>query len=422
MNAISGYNSTDIVYKYFDNSFFQQYFDINDPEILTWALNVLEKLYGKGILPNYVERDSGSNNIFEDEQLISFLYTKTHFFAILVKYIRVLTDITGNELIKRKFMDQIGMHYKTNETQPDLDYILDNYISEFKKRGTQLIYAKKGEQNQLVDGELLRLIDYKISDEFMFALLNNSEHGWCIGISSPAYSASDHVLNLIKAYEFGSDVTDLSLYPLLNSSYISLSDGKMAIDTSSAVSCGVQFDDDENKKIPIDTGLCYEISFRVKCSTPKTVTFGVDVYDIDGNYLYLRNLKTDDPSIDNNICTFTIPLSDITYWVRGFIAEKGRIEDNNDSLNIGIGNNLIFQSNEKYIVPRITVDEANCHIKLSDIKVRVISLPFDLTFLGVKNLAINIFKNNKGILDDNISYTIKNDLIPYNVLYAPVKL
>ena len=35
----------------YDKSVFKQFFENNDPQVLAWALNVLEKLYEPGIVP-----------------------------------------------------------------------------------------------------------------------------------------------------------------------------------------------------------------------------------------------------------------------------------------------------------------------------------------------------------------------------------
>jgi anti-anti-sigma regulatory factor len=72
-----------------------------------------------------------------------------------------------------------------------------------------------------IDGELLRLISYSEADDFMFALLQNFESGWCIGKSSPMWNNTENVLNLIKGYEFG-DVESSSAYPWINDTYIAI--------------------------------------------------------------------------------------------------------------------------------------------------------------------------------------------------------
>ena len=41
---------------YFKNSLFSDLFNSEDLEVLNWVINVLDKLFKKGLLPNYLER------------------------------------------------------------------------------------------------------------------------------------------------------------------------------------------------------------------------------------------------------------------------------------------------------------------------------------------------------------------------------
>ena len=174
MSNVLGYSVVDLVYNKFDNSFFREFFDLNDPELLQWSLSVLEKIYDKGVLPSFIERNNG-DNIFYDEDFISWFFTKTHFFAIFVKYARVFENIKLNDILKVEFLNNIGLYFSIDQSSADLTYLIDNYISEFNKRGTNRIWAKDGELGNTIDGELLRLISYKTYNEFIFALLASNE-------------------------------------------------------------------------------------------------------------------------------------------------------------------------------------------------------------------------------------------------------
>ena len=422
----SGYKIESVFYKYFDNSYFKTFFDLDDPEIIQLALSLLEKLYGKGILAGYVERNTGSLNPFDDEDFISFFYTKTHFISIIIKYARLYKDISQNDTLKKGFLDNIGLYYSHSQSQEDLDYLFDHYVAEIQKRGTGLVALAKA-SGQPVDGEILRLISYLTIDEFLFALLAPQEIGWCLGYSSPCFDGAGNITNLIKGYEYTDAIVDLTKYPLLNPSKISIVGDYMYIALNNTQTSGIQYDSVESKRFVIDPDLDYEISFRVKATASGTlpsIAFSVDVYDVNENYMYLQNMKTGVFSIDNKFVTFTPNLSNTEYWVRAMIFKKGTVYHADDELNIGLGNNFNFSNNEKYIVPKIIVTAASntTVVSIKDFKVRLGLLPFSLGMLGLKRLVVNFYKNNSGLFDDDLNTIIRNELLPYNVVYEPVNL
>jgi hypothetical protein len=209
---------SDLVYPYFENSLFKEFFDFNDHNVLNWALNVLEKLYDRGITPFYVDRNKGEN-IFQDEDYISIWVTICHFYAILVIYGRQYLNIRDNVILLRFFFDFIGLFYNANNTLEELQYLFDNYIQEFKDRGTNKIHVFRDSDTE-PSGELLRLIDYLYPDEFIFAHCKPEAVGWNIGNSSPCYRGTESIINAIKGYEFTDFVEDPSKYPLENDQYI----------------------------------------------------------------------------------------------------------------------------------------------------------------------------------------------------------
>jgi len=49
---------------------------------------------------------------------------------------------------------------------------------------------------------------------FIFGLIESHSTGWCLGKSSPTWSNTEFMTNLIKGYEFTEDVVDLNKYIL----------------------------------------------------------------------------------------------------------------------------------------------------------------------------------------------------------------
>lgn len=57
----------ELPYKIYQKTFFAQFFTVNDVDVLNWSTNVLEKLYKTGITPWYIERDTGEEDVVEEQ-------------------------------------------------------------------------------------------------------------------------------------------------------------------------------------------------------------------------------------------------------------------------------------------------------------------------------------------------------------------
>ncbi|MDH3382223.1 MAG: hypothetical protein OEL54_05920, partial [Flavobacteriaceae bacterium] len=226
--TLSG-DSEDLPYPVYYRTIFSKFFDVNNVNVLGWALNVLEKLYKQGIIPDYITRGEDElNPTIDDVDYLSFFYSMTHFWAIIVYYARQFRDIINNDILLNKFIFDLGLYLNTNITLTHLQYIFENYPDEFRKRGTSAIVSYGDET--IPNGELLRLISYTTAKEFIFALLEPHATGWCISKSSPSFNYTTHCMNMIKGYEEGEGIADLNKYPLSSSSYISIVDNKMEIE------------------------------------------------------------------------------------------------------------------------------------------------------------------------------------------------
>jgi hypothetical protein len=275
-------------------------------------------------------------------------------------------------------------------------------------------------------GELLRLIFYEESDEFLFSLLQRNSIGWNIGNSSPCYSGTEDIINLIKGYEYTSEVVDLLKYPLKNSGNISIVSDEMKISSVTAGEYSGVSSDDTTKKIKIHPSVDYEISFRVrKDYLEDDVSFGVTTYNESGSTI--SNLSNIDGSESNwffqdlRVCK----LVDTDCWVRGVIFNSEESNNSEDKLNIGEGNNLRFQAGAAYIIPNIlikgTVGMGDAFIY--DIKVRPRALPYSQGSFGAKNIIIAYMKNNNlTITNEKAQKIIQKYLIPYNSTLEPVWL
>lgn len=203
--AINPYNDplSGVIY---DKSVFKTFFNSNDPQVLAWALNVLEKLFEPGIIPLYVNRD---NQI----DFNTYFFTITHFFAFVVIYARQFREFMNfgednisersREMLLKKFIEGWGLVYE-NITEEQQRYIFENWINEFRKRGTYQI-VNKPEDSSIPYGELRRLVGYTEPNEFIFGTLSPQDVGWCMGWSSPTWTGTETVNAVSKGYDYGPD-------------------------------------------------------------------------------------------------------------------------------------------------------------------------------------------------------------------------
>jgi len=453
-------NFSPLTYPVFDSMVFHDYFTPNDINVLRWAINVLEKLYKDGVIAKYIQRNRGT----DDKDFVSYWFTITHFFAILVYYARGFEHIPNSIRLMKEFVKGRDLYMRGNPDVEELYYVYNNYIAEIQKRGSEEIYLSDADS----DGELLRLLDYIEIDEFLFAFTTCGELGWCIGQSSPLYDGADNIANLIKGYEFTEDVVDLSKYPLINEDCISLvsgaiqitnvPDGEVAgigLSTVQIVEGGYStylFDDtplsddtylsgeafiyyeggigidliypeDLEKAVVIDSSLAYEVSFRVeKSEGVPDLTFGVSVFDANRESAYTERIT--DNFIDNRFFSVkTLNKTGTEYWVRGVIHAYNTDVIPGDKLNIGFGQGLKFNPEKDasvYLVPVIVVENNTGAVltdvvRIRDIKIRPASLWFSRGLLSARNMIIGFMQSRSTEYSNaEIERIVNEKLIPYN--------
>lgn len=411
---VSG-NVSDLDYPIYNSTFFKNFFNVNDINVYGWALNVLEKLYLYGILPKYMTRGEQSDNVLEDRDFINFWNSVTHYFAIIVYYARQFRDITQYPDIVEIFLQNRGIEVGS-VTISQIVELFNNYIQQYGARGTNKII-----EQGTINGEFLRMIDFISPEEFIFALLQNFETGWCIGKSSPCWNNTENITNVIKGYEYTKEVKSLSKYPLLNSSFISIDGDDMKIDSvTNGSSSGIDYDSDETKKIVINKNLDYEISFFCKLNQAGTkLIFGVRSYDANGNALDLLN-AVDGVASNTFFSGQVLKVVGKYYWIRGIIYNQNKTNDP-DALFIPNGHYLRFNSatEVKYIVPQVLLDNTSNvspnGLSLTNIKVRPLKTPFTRGQLGMKNIILSYLKNNnKTYTIDKMEGLMKSQLIPAN--------
>lgn len=408
-----------------EDSNFSSYLPYNGVCTVAWSVNVLEKLYKKGILPNYLERGrSGTNE--EDKDFMDFWRTVTHYFGWYVCLARYYRYFYNDVELLEEYIIQKGLNVCESSTDVvDLFYLMQNYLNEIRHRGTIQIIKEKGyiypiaedssisesissstsvsdleisRDVKFIDGEYLRLICRNIIDEFCF-LLNKKEHvGWNIGNSSPLYKT----LNVNK-YNINTEY--ISNFNLFNNGNVTIGNqnGNDTLIISNVANGQVEGvgSFDENHFINVNPFLDYEISFFVKQNVNiDNVTFGVNGYNIDNNKVNLLNTQT---FADSNIFFKEKSLNTTTYQkITGVVY--------------GVGNISQYNSSNSYQVNKIVSYLSNYYKALRDVPESI--LPTNVNYWQIlDNSEKERVLKTSGYIGTNLQF--KNNIIkilPYIVL------
>lgn len=404
----------------YSKTVFQRFFKENDPKVLAWAENVLAKICGPGILPTYLNK--------EGEDFKSFWGAITHLFALIVIYGRQYNEIDVNKILFELFIENRGLVTSEVNTQEQMQYLFNNYVKEYEKRGRLDIISKEG----VIWGELLRLIQYQTLDEFIFALLSPRDSGWALGHSSPTWNRTDTVVNIIKGYETSRSVENINNYPLINPTGIVLvqdqdNEGSpiQAMTFVGDVLTGIGSTEDQSKLFIVSENLPYQVSCKVKVSdvVNQNITFGVQVYDeLKRPISLIESFGT----VNSNEFTsgsegLQLVNSGIYYELRATISKKNRTFIDQLKLNFPNGRGLKMVEGVKHLGLYLVQDRSKpcSNVFIYDIKIKPLYLPFTQGYLGEKNIIASYYENNSSYSNTTVNKFIETYLISYrNILRA----
>ncbi len=417
----------------YDMTIFKKLFEVNDANVLRWALNVLEKIYQRGLLADYVDRNRENK---DDTDFIVYWNSVTHLFALIVYFARNFENISANKTILIEYLNNFDITIPFDQNLEDLGYIYSNRPDEYRKRGTNRITFARGENNEEIDGELLRELNKQPDDLLIFALIEAQKFGWCLGESSPTWTGTENIKNLTLAYEFTKSVNDLDLYPLINIPGISLfqdtdiSEQVLRITHGNAdPATGIGYSDiaspDRTKLILIDPTIPYEISVKVKKTngTNDGLFFGAYGYDsnfVRGDLIPVWNSVNNPNRFMDEDIDETLKVNDEYYWLRAVLFPVGTSQDDDLVLNFPSGRGLILNATTNYIGIYFYVDgNVTVTLNVYDIKMRPLNLPISQGLFGVKNIIAGYLKNNGELSNEDLRIFTQNRLIPYNSFLIP---
>ncbi len=448
------------------NSIFKDFY-CNNPQHALLCATLTNKMFDKGILPEYITRNETENPAVDDKDFLDFWGTVCCFFALQLMLAKKLEHFDQFLDTLQDFLKQRDVLFCDDITElADLQYIKTHYYDEIRQRGTANIFEKKSIVKP-VDGEFLRLICYQdICDEFFWEFITDQKIGWWLGNSSPMFKHTLFSPQLIKGKEKLKDFLTLSNYDTFtaNGGQIDLvSEAGKNIARISNVSDGQKCgfapnlnasSQDLSKALTIDENVDYEITFWIKTNViANNISFGVMGYSCEGNEIFPRTTTTSGTS---NFFFQKKKLNKVNNWyfVRGILYNKNiqQLSVNQSILEIGFGQKLKSFTDMTHIIPYLVLDReanpnASSRLDIWDFKVRPLvrgavantvyndnsGVPkvgntvsfgsFSTGFLTTSNIVHIGYENkNAKLSNDDIYNLTRHKLIPYDTVLVTTEL
>lgn len=429
---------------------------IGTPEMKDLEENLFKKLYYRGIVPKYITRAENSDEI-EDRDYIDLFFSVARFFGLFIRFYKRFEDFKNDFDLMLEQVRQYGIYFdESNITLDELQYLAQHLYDQIRQRGTEMIFKRKGYlmpngETLQIDGEFIRLMRSKTTDELLYENMPLSKVGWCLGQSSPMYRGTSQAYYLNKTKENTQDFEDLNKFLFTkkgNSTYSIVKDdnkralslavtaagGEVAlgrIDESTSVSI--------NDMVLVDSKMDYEITFSFKIIDGllfyNELSFGVEGFDLYGNKMSDAFITPNGDKISENFFNrnlkFFVP--NVWYTARGIIHCYSTNYVDEISTNLGFGNNLYFNNSfVKFILPNIKLKGAGLtatKVEIWDYKIRPLVrgtniLPLrngtenshSLGFIQSSRIFYSYVRNNNNSQSqDEITDIIEKYLLPYNV-------
>lgn len=396
----------------YDESFFADFFDFNDPDVLKWAINVLGKVYEKGIVPDFVERT-------EDYKI--FFGIITHWFSIVVNYARLYRKIENRYDLLYEFLRQRGIVLSDSHTKEDMDVFMDEIFNIFLLRATKL----KG------NNEVHRLINHNENRVFISSLLEDNKRGWNVNSCSPLYKGIGRTLNTTIGFEDVYGIRELENYPIPSSDLVYCSiffDGEVDV---LRIHSPLQYRGIEaniSHKMIIDPNITWEIEAIVKVvgasvDTP-LVRFGCKMYDSDDGQVDTFSIDTGvaDNSEGNFVEDAVLALDQKTV-LRGIIYrfDEELMSSDDSKLNIGQGKNLRTSVAARSLSVTLKFKGVLRSLYIYDLKIRPATLKAPISFVSLINPIVCWLENkNTKLSKIQVLQEMIEKFTPYNSNFLPI--
>jgi len=406
----------------YESSYWKRYISFFNSDSIEWAVNVLNKVFSRGIVPKFITRNNNLN--WEDEDYINFWWNFIYIIALKNTYAKIFSDPPRHINLVKKILIQKDLIPGETEDLGKYYYLLTYYYDEIMKRGSNSIFDNPRTLpsnfiNISVRGELFRICNQSSNIESIFGVITGEETGWVLGYTCPNFNYNDFYQNFIKGFELTESVEDLSKYPLSNDSFLSLSE--VTIDEQNIGAIKINTSDNDvlagvlgtyEKSVLVDNESDYEISFKIKgLQSGNNLDFGVIGYNFLGNEVDL--IKVSDNTDSNIFLTTNTVEGDIFF--RGVIRYKS-YDLGEDELNFTQTDVLKFSSGVEKISPKILVGSNN-DVYIYDIKIR--NLPVSSSssiILYNSELVIKLLTGTSSLPTDQIVDIIVEKLVPVHMI------
>lgn len=428
---------------------------IGTPEMKALEENLFKKLYYRGIVPAYIPRADNSDEN-EDRDYIDLFFSVARFFSMFIRFFKRFEDFRTDFDLMREQVRQYGIYFdESNITLAELQYLAQHLYDQIRQRGTEMIFKRKGYlmpngETLQIDGEFIRLLRSKTTDDLLYENMPLSRVGWCLGQSSPMYRGTSQAYYLNKTKENTQDFEDLSNFVInskgASAEYSLVEDSERKVlrlfaSKKSTIGLGLIEDkivNDNKDLVVVDSKMDYEITFAFKITKGKLdnnnkILFGVDGFDILGNFMADAFITPNGYKIENLFFerwTETWVKGE-WYYARGIIHAYSTANVNESLTNLGIGTNLYFNNSfVKFILPKIQIyGSSDLEVEIWDYKIRPLVrgtniLPLkngeenshSLGFIQSSRIFYSYVRNNNNSQSkDEITDIIEKYLLPYNV-------
>lgn len=346
---------------HFNKTVFKEFFDSDGIGVLNWHLNILDKLYQRGIVPNYINRVDEDGSV---DDFLDFWEPVTKFFSYYVNYARQFEHFYKIKSLLSEYLKQRGLFVSPKNSVEELNVLMSNFYREISGRGT----AKIVDEN----GEFLRLIEYDANrDDIAFNLHSLEHFGWNLGNSSPLHRGL-HLNENINKCSF-----------------------EQELQTSEGYTPG---------KIKVDGQGDYHFSFLIKAAPGSKISIRFVAEDEEFNQVDL-NSNTSGLVLNNPLTEVELNKGEkyrkMSFFLYGKKVESAR----------GIG--LVMGKNIEWITPHIEVNEGT--VWIDDVKFTLLRTPYSHGLVQTPNwISCLISNRSRQHSLSEIEREARKYLIPYN--------
>lgn len=371
---------------------------------LVW-INLLGKLYDKGIVPSFLER----GDEVDDEDYIVLFKTLSYYFALTSALVdNKVTHMYDFDDLLTQYLKERSLLICDDDVLQNMQHVANNAYDQIRQRASLNIVREDGNftDNIIINpkhGELLRFLCYDIiKDEFLFEY---SRGGWYVEESSPVfYGLSNHV-QLNKTPQNTEDI--LSTLPYLGSGMSIITDGGKSVlrllGSGSYVELPV---------MKVHDGIGYQLSFFVKREAGVgRLNISLAAFDSDNFPTVLENAQTG--SIQNIILQNydTFPVGQYLYVTAVIKASTDSLLTDS-TLDIGFGDHLRFKEDTRRLSIYISVGDSDptTDIRIWDLKFTPHLSYISSVFVNGTDFS-NIICVNRNLV--NTETTVKNKIREY---------